>query len=76
MKDLTSAAGKLKKLWVTLNQFSQASLREIEHLNTSSELEEFVQDFTEVIAPWNKIGGICSKLSILFSDLVEEVSND
>ncbi|AIL60326.1 alpha-xenorhabdolysin family binary toxin subunit A [Pseudomonas alkylphenolica] len=76
MTDLTSAAGKLKKLWVTLNQFSQASLREIEHLTTSSELEEFVQDFTEVIAPWNKIGGICSKLSILFSDLVEEASND
>lgn len=73
--DLMSATQRLADIWLYLNKFANASLEESRNLSTSTDLEEFVQDFAEVVRPWGNIGGICHTLSELFNKLLEEDRN-
>ncbi|MDD1960246.1 alpha-xenorhabdolysin family binary toxin subunit A [Pseudomonas sp. 39004] len=70
--DLISATQRLADIWLYLNKFATSSLDESQNLSTSTDLEAFVQDFADVIRPWENIGNICHMLSELFNKLLEE----
>ncbi|MFB4393228.1 MULTISPECIES: alpha-xenorhabdolysin family binary toxin subunit A [unclassified Pseudomonas] len=70
--DLLSATQRLADTWLYLHKFARTSLDESKSLSTSADLEEFVQDFTEVIRPWQSIGSICHTLSELFNKFLVE----
>ncbi|MNM74963.1 hypothetical protein D3C81_867290 [compost metagenome] len=71
-KDLSAATKRLADVWLFLASYANNSVNEAKELTSSTQLESFVHDFSEVINPWTKIGGICHTLSELFNDLVEE----
>lgn len=73
--DLISATQRLADVWLYLSKFASTSLEESRNLSTSTDLEDFVQDFVEVIRPWGRIGDICHTLSALFNQLLEEHQN-
>ena len=71
-KDLSAATKRLADVWLFLASYANNSVNEAKELSTVSQLESFVHDFSEVIKPWTKIGGICHVLSELFNELIEE----
>ncbi|WEK32092.1 MAG: alpha-xenorhabdolysin family binary toxin subunit A [Candidatus Pseudomonas phytovorans] len=71
-KDLSAATRRLADVWLFLASYANNSVNEAKELSTVSQLESFVHDFSEVIKPWTKIGGICHVLSELFNELIEE----
>ncbi|KEY85356.1 alpha-xenorhabdolysin family binary toxin subunit A [Pseudomonas sp. P1B16] len=70
--DLISATQRLADIWLYLNKFATSSLEESKNLSTSADLEEFVQDFADVIRPWESIGNICRVLTELFNKISKE----
>lgn len=72
-KDLSSATKRLADVWLFLASYAKTSAEEANDLKTVHQLESFVQDFSEVIKPWKKIGSICHTLSGLFNEMVEEL---
>lgn len=71
-KDLSVATKRLADVWLFLNSYAKLSINESKELSSSRDIESFVQDFSEVIKPWERIGNISHQLSNLFNELLEE----
>ncbi len=74
-KDVSVAAKRLADVWLFLHSYAKSSISESTQLGSSRDVDSFVQDFSEVIKPWERIGNISHQLSDLFNGLLEEYND-